>query len=404
MRPVVLFAPPRGVAALAAFFIPVSLTPLISSSCAGRNPIHRNPAADRCHLHPHRHPQQQWQQRQSEGPVTAAQRQRWRRHQQRRSRRRRHCRRFHHHHHCRRYRARSGNPRCRTSFRASRHPDDQVCLAASTAPARRWTCAASASPRRRTCWCWSTDAASTISISPEFDFSSDSPQQHRPHRDHPRQQRRRALRRRSGRRRHQHRDQDRRRAAPNARFEGAFGSFQHPRGQMSRPAAPKWALGGRVRQRVQFRRLSRQQLDRQIKASATSATQPTKAASSSTSRATICVSGLPGPRNILNGPFVGFINEYVTDRRGTDTPLDYSNRQNMAMRGGVTRKLWNGAELTVDGSFRQKQTQSRLLRTLQYAFCGAERSGRIRRDRIDDAVDYAAAEYRPDLRCVPLAE
>ena len=67
---------------------------------------------------------------------------------------------------------------------------------------------------------------------------------------------------------------------------------------------------------------------------------------------------LPGPRNILNGTFVGFIDEYSTDRRGTDTPLNYSNRQNMAMRGGVTRKLWSGAELTVDGSFRQKHTQS----------------------------------------------
>ena len=28
------------------------------------------------------------------------------------------------------------------------------------------------------------------------------------------------------------------------------------------------------------------------------------------------------------------------------------------MRGGVTRNLWNGAELTIDGSFRQKHTQS----------------------------------------------
>ena len=30
----------------------------------------------------------------------------------------------------------------------------------------------------------------------------------------------------------------------------------------------------------------------------------------------------------------------------------------MAMRGAVTRKMWNGAELTVDGSFRQKHTPS----------------------------------------------
>ena len=66
---------------------------------------------------------------------------------------------------------------------------------------------------------------------------------------------------------------------------------------------------------------------------------------------------LPGPRNIANGPFVGNFNEYVTDRRGTNTPLDFGNRQNVAVRGGVTRNLWNGAELIVDGSVRQKDTQ-----------------------------------------------
>lgn len=66
---------------------------------------------------------------------------------------------------------------------------------------------------------------------------------------------------------------------------------------------------------------------------------------------------LPGPRNIANGPFVGNFNEYVTDRRGTNTPLDFGNRQNVAVRGGITRNLWNGAELIVDGSVRQKDTQ-----------------------------------------------
>jgi len=65
----------------------------------------------------------------------------------------------------------------------------------------------------------------------------------------------------------------------------------------------------------------------------------------------------PGPRNIANGPFVGFFNEYLADRRGTSTPLDYSNRQNVAVRGGITRNLWTGAELVLDGSVRRKTTQ-----------------------------------------------
>ena len=66
---------------------------------------------------------------------------------------------------------------------------------------------------------------------------------------------------------------------------------------------------------------------------------------------------LPGPRNIANGPFVGNFNQYLSDPRGTNTPLDYGNRQNVAVRGGVTRNLWSGAELILDGSVRRKNTQ-----------------------------------------------
>jgi len=65
----------------------------------------------------------------------------------------------------------------------------------------------------------------------------------------------------------------------------------------------------------------------------------------------------PGPRNIANGPFVGFFNEYLTNRQGTNTPLDYANRQNVAVRGGVTRNVWDGVEVVLDGSIRRKTTQ-----------------------------------------------
>ena len=68
--------------------------------------------------------------------------------------------------------------------------------------------------------------------------------------------------------------------------------------------------------------------------------------------------GLPGPRNIvLVNPFGATFNDYVTDRRGSYSPNDYGNRQNVALRGGVSRNLWQGVEVTLDGSFRQKQTQ-----------------------------------------------
>lgn len=65
---------------------------------------------------------------------------------------------------------------------------------------------------------------------------------------------------------------------------------------------------------------------------------------------------LPGPRNIANGGFVGFFNEYAADRRGTNTPFDNAQFDNLLMRGGFSRTLSPGLEAIVDGSFRQKDT------------------------------------------------
>ena len=60
---------------------------------------------------------------------------------------------------------------------------------------------------------------------------------------------------------------------------------------------------------------------------------------------------LPGPRNITN-----FSNEYLTDRRGTNTPRDNAQWQNLTLRGGVTRMVLPGLEAILDGSLRQKKT------------------------------------------------
>ena len=241
MCPVVLFAPPRGVAVLACGLCCVVFASASIGSLRRTAPADRSPAGHRRDLHPHRHPQQQCaagrqqkdqQQARSEQPPM----------------RRRppaaaipssaalpgHP----------RPSSRRGPGACSGSHAAghpvarSRHPDDTASTAASTAPARggharlrrhraiehagagRWTPLQRFRHRR-------------------VRFQSDSPQQHRPHRDHPRQQRRRALRRRCGRRRHQHRDQERRRGcSPNARIEGAFGSFNTREAQMRRSAAP----------------------------------------------------------------------------------------------------------------------------------------------------------------------
>jgi iron complex outermembrane receptor protein len=65
--------------------------------------------------------------------------------------------------------------------------------------------------------------------------------------------------------------------------------------------------------------------------------------------------GFPGGR--LVDPSIG-VNELVTNRRGTSTPFDYGNQQGASATTGFTKSLWNGAELIVDGGFRDRKTQS----------------------------------------------
>jgi iron complex outermembrane receptor protein len=65
--------------------------------------------------------------------------------------------------------------------------------------------------------------------------------------------------------------------------------------------------------------------------------------------------GFPGGRTV--NPLIG-VNELVTARNGTDTPLDYGNQQGANATAGVTKTLWNGAELIVDGGVRNKDQQA----------------------------------------------
>src|SRR5437764_1581537 len=65
--------------------------------------------------------------------------------------------------------------------------------------------------------------------------------------------------------------------------------------------------------------------------------------------------GFPGGR--LVDPSIG-VNELVTNRTGTSTPFDYGNQQGASATTGFTKSLWNGAELIVDGGFRDRKTQS----------------------------------------------
>jgi iron complex outermembrane receptor protein len=67
---------------------------------------------------------------------------------------------------------------------------------------------------------------------------------------------------------------------------------------------------------------------------------------------------LPGPRTV--DPSKG-LNELATDRRGTDTPFNFANRQDANATGGFTKTLLNGVDLIVDGGYRNKQQQSAFL-------------------------------------------
>jgi iron complex outermembrane receptor protein len=63
---------------------------------------------------------------------------------------------------------------------------------------------------------------------------------------------------------------------------------------------------------------------------------------------------LPGGRIV--DPAAG-INELLTDRRGTSTPFNYTNKQGANVTAGFTKSLWNGADLIVDGGVRDKKQQ-----------------------------------------------
>jgi iron complex outermembrane receptor protein len=64
--------------------------------------------------------------------------------------------------------------------------------------------------------------------------------------------------------------------------------------------------------------------------------------------------GFPGTR--LVDPAIG-LDELATNRKGTNTPFDYGNKQGKSATTGFTKTIMNGVDLIVDGGYRQKDTQ-----------------------------------------------
>ncbi|MBI3704489.1 MAG: TonB-dependent receptor [Rhizobiales bacterium] len=59
--------------------------------------------------------------------------------------------------------------------------------------------------------------------------------------------------------------------------------------------------------------------------------------------------GLPGARRV---DAITGLNQLESDRRGATTPFDYANTRGSSLTAGVTRNLWAGTELIVDGGLR----------------------------------------------------
>src|SRR5260370_16535582 len=64
--------------------------------------------------------------------------------------------------------------------------------------------------------------------------------------------------------------------------------------------------------------------------------------------------GLPGGRTV--DPSIG-LNQLLTDRRGTNTPFHYGNKQGANATPGLTKTLWNGAALIAPPAVRHKNHQ-----------------------------------------------
>jgi iron complex outermembrane receptor protein len=73
--------------------------------------------------------------------------------------------------------------------------------------------------------------------------------------------------------------------------------------------------------------------------------------------------GLPGVRRVTST-----INELVTDRRGTNTPYDYADKQGYSATAGFTRMLTPDIELIVDGGWRRKDQQAGFFSPFQEAY------------------------------------
>jgi iron complex outermembrane recepter protein len=73
--------------------------------------------------------------------------------------------------------------------------------------------------------------------------------------------------------------------------------------------------------------------------------------------------GLPGARRVTLTT-----SELLTNRRGASTPFDFTERQGLNATLGVTRLLWQGTELVLDGGVRNKAQEAGIISAFGSAF------------------------------------
>lgn len=73
--------------------------------------------------------------------------------------------------------------------------------------------------------------------------------------------------------------------------------------------------------------------------------------------------GFPGERIVSST-----INQLITDRRGTDSPFDYGDKQGYSATAGFTRMLTPDIELIVDGGWRRKDQQAGFFSPFEEAY------------------------------------
>ena len=138
---------------------------------------------------------------------------------------------------------------------------------------------------------------------------------------------------------------------PVARFEGAFGSFQYKEGNASFSGSKGPWSASLYSNAINSDGYRDNNFYRQLNGVGDLRYTYEQGSAYLNLSADNSHLGLPGARRVE--PSIG-LNQLVTDRRGATTPFDYADKNGRNATVGMTRMLAPGAELIIDGGIRNK--------------------------------------------------